>query len=166
MAPVHLYSQQFFRTDVALTLIPQLKALYITTTNVPNLYKLYLSQVILLLSIKDEISAKKELELCMGNVDFTGSEECEVASGYIEAFEKGDSELLVKLSKRGVITRLENEVRAPIAIQWNASINNDFRSSKLPCQLTFLEAIGLNRPPIPILPKRLQAPLAADQPLH
>jgi len=98
------------RLQLATSLIPRLAEIYTTTSNTPQLFKLYLSSVVIHLASGDEAGAKRCLEGPNCNPSFANSEESSVANSILDSWFSGDDEELDKLKQKGVIKLLDNEI--------------------------------------------------------
>ncbi|CAG8636271.1 6708_t:CDS:2 [Paraglomus occultum] len=74
-----------------------------------HLFRTYLSIVIVLLAMNDDVEAKKRLQR-FSNYDFVQSEEAAIAHSLITAFEQGDQDLLEETVKRRTVSYLDNEI--------------------------------------------------------
>lgn len=93
----------------AVDIMHRLSKIYLGINHQQGLNKTYLSIIITLLALEDEVEAKKQFQLFCQNA-FIQSEESAISSSLLDAFEQGDQDLLDQVVRRPIVTYLDNDV--------------------------------------------------------
>lgn len=106
---IHLYLK-LKQLSEAIAFTHRFSTLLIKIQNKNLIYKNYLSTLVMILTIPDEVEASKQFELFCAMEGFLQSDEGRLAHDLIESYEKQDPKLLEETLKKQHFTFLEPEV--------------------------------------------------------